>query len=343
VNSPGGYVYILYGEDAFGRDEAVQTLKERMRALPAGDHNLTELGPETSVAALRLAADVVPFLAERRMVIVRGLLARLAGRGGNPRRSTRARKTADTGPDELQALLDYLPDVPQSTSLVFVEEGRLNPDAMVKTIPRGRAHVRDYPHVLDVPGWIRNRARLIGVDMDEGAVRELAALGGADLRRLDSELRKLADYAAGRGVTRTDVRELVVGRDVAVWSLLDGLSERRVDKALTALHALYAQGEPPEALLGRDIAPHYRRLMVARELSLATRQERAAVDVASLGLNPATLARWTDQAAGFERSELEQALGVLLELDRHIKLGETEPEPSLEVAVVRLCTRLGSA
>ena len=36
-------------------------------------------------------------------------------------------------------------------------------------------------------------------------------------------------------------------------------------------------------------------------------------------------------------------LEVLLELDRHIKLGETEPEPSLEVAVVRLCTRLGEA
>ena len=35
MNSPGGYVYILYGEDSFGRDEAVHTLKERMRALPA--------------------------------------------------------------------------------------------------------------------------------------------------------------------------------------------------------------------------------------------------------------------------------------------------------------------
>src|SRR5713226_8988510 len=68
VNSPGGYVYIVYGEDTFGRDEAVQTLKERMRALPAGEHNLTELGPETTVAALRLAADVVPFLTDRRMV-----------------------------------------------------------------------------------------------------------------------------------------------------------------------------------------------------------------------------------------------------------------------------------
>src|SRR6266850_7600427 len=103
MNSPGGYVYVLYGEDTFGRDEAVQTLKERMRALPAGEHNLTELGPETTIAALRLAADVVPFLAERRMVLVRGLLGRLAGRGGGGRRppAGRSRKAAaaDTGPD----------------------------------------------------------------------------------------------------------------------------------------------------------------------------------------------------------------------------------------------------
>jgi DNA polymerase-3 subunit delta len=340
VNSPGGYVYVLYGEDTFGRDEAVHTLKERMRSLPAGEHNLSEFGPETSLAALKMAADVVPFLAERRMVIVYGLLGRLLGRGGGQRRTARTRKKEDTGPDELQGLLDYLPDLPQTTSLVLVEAGRLNPEPLNAVIPRGRAAVREYPRVIDVASWVRNRAKLVGVDIDEGAVRELAALGGADLRRLDSELHKLADYADGRTVNRTDVRELVVGREMAVWSLLDGLAERRADKALTALHALYSQGEPPEALLGRDIAPHYRRLLVARELALASKEERARVDVTALGLNPATVGRWSDQAAAFDRTELERALEVLLELDRHIKLGETEPEAALEVAIVRLCTRL---
>jgi DNA polymerase-3 subunit delta len=344
VNSPGGYIYVLYGEDTFGRDEAVQTLKERMRALAAGDHNLSEFGPDATVGTLRMSADVVPFLAERRMVIVRGLLGRLAGRGATVRRSARARRTAEpaSAPDELRALLDYLPDVPQTTSLVLVEDGRLNVEPLERAIPRGRAAIREYPRVLDVATWVRNRARLIGVDLDEGAVRELASLGGGDLRRLDSELHKLGDFAAERTVTRGDVREMVVGRDVAIWTLLDGLSERRADKALSALHALYIQGETPEALLGRDIAPHFRRLMVARELSLANRDERARVDVAALGLNPATLGRWSDQAAGFERAELELALEVLLELDRHIKLGETEPQPALEVAVVRLCTRLAA-
>ena len=334
-------MYVLYGEDTFGRDEAVQSLKERMRALPAGEHNLAELGPETTVAGLRLAADAVPFLADRRMVILRGLIGRLAGRGGGQRRGTgRGRKTADSSADEFQALLDYLPDVPWTTSLVLVEDGRLNPEPLVRAIPRGRAAVRDYPRILDVPGWLRGRAKLVGVDLDEGAVRELALLGGTDLRRLDSELRKLADYAAGRAVNRADVRELVIGRDVAVWSLLDGLSERRADKALRALHDLYAQGESPEALLGRDIAPHYRRLMVARELSLASKEERAHVEVVDLGLNPATLGRWSDQAAAFERAELERALELLLELDRQIKTGETEPEAALEVAVARLSSRL---
>ena len=340
MNSPGAYIYVLYGENTFERDEAVQTLKDRMRALPAGDHNLTELGPDTTVPALRLSADAVPFLAERRMVIIRGLLARLAGRGG--RRTARARKSAESAPDEFQSLIEYLDDVPQSTSLAFVEDGPI-PATLAQAIPRGRAAVREYARVTDVNDWIRKRAKLIGVDIDEGAVRELAALGGTELRRLDSELRKLGDYAADRTVTRADVRELVIGRDVAVWSLLDGLAERRADKALTALRALYGQGESPEALLGRDIAPHYRRLMVARELSSLSREERTRVDPADLGLNPATVARWSEQAAGFDRPELEHALEVLLELDRHIKLGETEPEPALEVAIARLCMRLATA
>jgi DNA polymerase III delta subunit len=80
--------------------------------------------------------------------------------------------------------------------------------------------------------------------------------------------------------------------------------------------------------------------MVARELSLASKDERARVDVVDLGLNPATLGRWSDQAAAFERAELERALELLLELDRQIKTGETEPEPALEVAVARLSSRL---
>ncbi len=328
--------------NTFGRDEAVQSLKERMRALPAGEHNLTELGPESTVSALRMAADVAPFLADRRMVVAYGMVGRITGRGGGQRRPGRGRKNAaqDSGADEFQMLLDYLPDLPQTTSLVFVEDGKPNLEPLLAVISRGRATSRGYARVADIPRWVRGQAQQRGVDLDEAAVRELASLGGSDLRRLDSELGKLADYAAGRNVTRTDVRELVIGREAAVWALLDGLAERNAGKALGAFRALCSQGESTGALFGRDIVPHYHRLLVARELSLATSAERARVDVAALGMNPSSVGRWMDQAARFEPQELERAIELLLDLDRQIKVGEAEAEPSIEVAIVQLCTRL---
>ncbi len=340
MNSPGAYIYLLYGEDTFSRDEALLGLKERMRQLPAGEHNLTELaGTDATVAALRLAADVVPFLAERRMVVVDGLLSRLQGRGGQRRgtRSRRSTKNAAAVPDELELLLAYLPHVPAETSIVFVD-GVIDVAAVEAALPHGRGLIREFARVRDVAGWLRNRARAQGLDIDEGAIRLLASLGGDDLRRLDNELQKLAAASNGARVTRADVQELVIGRDIAIWALLDAIAERRQARALEALRTLYAQGEPPEALLGRDIAPLVRRLVVAKELALLPKQERARVDPAAIGLNPRVVDRLLDQVAGFEREELERAMDVLLELDRKIKIGETEPEPALELAVAALCS-----
>jgi DNA polymerase III delta subunit len=57
-------------------------------------------------------------------------------------------------------------------------------------------------------------------------------------------------------------------------------------------------------------------------------------------LNPATVGKWMDTAARFEPDELERSMELLLNLDRQIKLGETEAEPSIEVAIVQLCSRL---
>jgi DNA polymerase-3 subunit delta len=341
VNSPGAYIYVLYGEDTFSRDEALLGLKERMRQLPAGEHNLTELaGGDATVAALRLAADVVPFLAERRMVVVEGLLGRLQGRGGQRRSSSRSRRSTKSvapAPDELEMLLAYLPDVPLETSIVFVD-GVVDVAAVEEALPHGRGLIREFPRVRDVAGWLRNRARGQDLDIDEGGIRLLASLGGDDLRRLDNELQKLAAASNGARVTRADVQELVIGRDIAIWALLDAIAERRQARALEALRTLYTQGEPPEALLGRDIAPLVRRLVVAKELALLPKQERARVDPAAIGLNPRVVDRLLDQVAGFDRQELQRAMEVLLELDRKIKIGETEPEPALELAVAALCS-----
>jgi DNA polymerase III delta subunit len=67
------------------------------------------------------------------------------------------------------------------------------------------------------------------------------------------------------------------------------------------------------------------------------------VDLAALGLNPRTIPRLTEQAARFEREEIERALDLLLNLDRQVKTGETQAESAVELLVVRLTSRLSAS
>lgn len=341
MNSPGGYLYLMYGDNAFDRDEAVKQIKDRMRALPAGEHNITELAaPADTVSDLLASADAVPFLADRRLVVARGFIARATGRGTGRRKA----KGGDAA-SELVSIVEYLGRVPASTSILFVEEGGVDVSAVKDALPRGRAFVKEYvaprkPEELQ--RWVRQRARAVGADLDEGAVRDLSTLGGEDLRRLDSELRKLEAFADGRTVSREDVRDLVVARDADQWALVNALESRRQERALQALRRLYSQGEKPEAILAAQLIPLYHRLVLGKEVSLLPARERNKLDPNTLGMKAYSLQLAAEKAGAFESAELESALEMLVDVDRAIKSGLAEPDVEVELLVVRLCSRLGA-
>ena len=81
---------------------------------------------------LRNACDTLPFLAERRLVIAEGLLARLAapakGRGKTAELAQvedgaeEAQLSPEVAKGQAKTLLAYLDEVPESTELVFLEE-----------------------------------------------------------------------------------------------------------------------------------------------------------------------------------------------------------------------------
>src|SRR5215213_11359442 len=93
-------IYVLWGTDRFTRDEQVRSLKRRMLAEPCGEYNLSVLsGDDVTVRDVRAVADALPFLGDRRLVVVEGLLSRIAGvakagarRGRTSRASTAAPK-----------------------------------------------------------------------------------------------------------------------------------------------------------------------------------------------------------------------------------------------------------
>jgi len=237
--------YILHGEDEFGLGEELAGLRARLAASdPAmADLNTSVLdGGRLTLGELRHACDSIPFMADRRLVIVNGLLGRLAGApSGGDKHADRAML------DELAA---YLPCLPPTTRLVFAETSSLKPShPILKLAEEQRKHKKAYvrafsvPKEGELPAWIRRKAEEKGGRISNEAVAVLAALVGADLRLLDQEIDKLLLYADGRLVTSEDVGKLVSrAREASIFDLVDCVGRRQTDRALRLLHRMLEDG-----------------------------------------------------------------------------------------------------
>jgi len=128
--------YIFHGESEFDRDEAVAKLRRELASdhpgsLGRDDPAMVELnttvfdGSRLTFGELRHACDAIPFMAACRLVIVDGLLTRLAsGRKGEEQGAVAEQDPAWKRTFREQ-LVSYLPNLPPTTQLLFVEPGNL--------------------------------------------------------------------------------------------------------------------------------------------------------------------------------------------------------------------------
>lgn len=326
--------YLLWGDDAISRDEVVRSFRGRMLARPAGELNLAEFyAPDLTARAIIAACDTIPFIDDRRLVIVHQAFGWRPR--GAARQSGEGKAAADPLKAEREQLLAYLPNVAPQTTLVLVERG-LTPnqrDEVVKRLPKGRADVRAFPSPqgFELERWLAARARKHGGELAPRVAGLLREHGPTSLEALDREVAKLVTYADGEPVSVEMLDELLPGAELVVFDLLDAVAEGRAGDALRTLRRLYRQGMRPEELAPQVIAL-YRRLLICR-LALAERLDPAEVQRAH-GVK--LIDKLRAQARGLPAERIERALELLLAFDRKLKRGEVEPELGFELLVAEL-------
>jgi DNA polymerase-3 subunit delta len=336
--------YILHGEDELGRAEALARFRaELVKAVgDMAEFNTTTLdGSKVTMGELRHACDSIPFMGDRRLVIVEGLLGRLA-----PRRRTKGRENAEGEEPAwkqafVQELGDYLPAIPKTTRLVFMESKTLPASAPILKVAKaqekaGKAYVKLFsvPKNGELPNWIRHRTRDKGGEINYQAVELLAAMVGPNLRLLDQEIEKLLLYADGEPIDVDDVRILVSrAREMSIFDLVDSVGRRQPDRALRLLHQM----------LDDEAAPLYVLSMLARQIRILIQvselqdQGLGQAEVARrLKLHPFVAEKGLKQARNFDKTQLEAAHRRLVEADWSIKTGKLEDTLALDLLVVEL-------
>lgn len=322
--------YLFHGDDDIAIDEAVNALRAQMG--DNGDLNTSEFDGQTaSVAQIIGAVTSVPFLADKRLVIVRDLAAWITRKGAGA-----------TGKQAVEQLAEAVHTLPDYARLVLVERQALtDKNAVVLLASQAEGgYVRAYSVPKDTTGWIVQRARdTYGVEIDNRAAVALAAVTGTDLRRADNELVKLASFVEeGHSITEEDVAALTpYVPEANIFKMVDALVEGRGELALALLHRLMAEKDQDPLRLFGMIARQFRLLILAREHLDAGGTPGSVAG--AIGERPFVAQNAARQARAFDMAQLERIYRDLLDKDLAIKTGAIKAELALDLFVASLARR----
>ncbi len=327
-------IYVIHGEEEFLRSRYLAEIKQRAGPPDLVALNTTELdGNHLSFSELQHATEAIPFLNERRLVIVRGLLKRLSGRH---------RKSDDGRSSELTQLLDHLAHIPETTDLIFLEDQALNANHPVlrhiqplTEQAKARVYHCQAPTQYRLPDWIRQHAQAKGAKISRQAAEALATAIGPNLRLIDTELEKLIAYVGpDRPIEASDVEAIVPYAKVgSVFQLTDAIAERRASRAFSLLHQLRASGESTFSLLSL-IERHFRILLQVHELAHAGyKPQQIASQLRQHGF---VVERALRQLRRWTPDQLRAAFQHLLATDVAIKTGQIDEDSALDLLLITL-------
>jgi len=338
-------IYILRGDDQQAINAHVGTFYTSLGEGDMAEMNTSRLdGKTASLNDLRSAVLALPFLTERRLVIVEDALQPYSGKGGQKAR---------------EAFLELLVSLPASTALVLIV-----PDALkysyyagsswatlkethwltkwVKTAGK-RAMIVDcaLPTEDRMPLWIQKKAADLGGAFTQQAAQLLRDYIGNDTRHAVQEITKLLTFVDfQRPVDVEDVSLLTVrDQQSDIFAMVDAIGSRNGKKALELLQVLLDESD--FIYLFGMVIRQFRLLIQAREI--LDLQERGLFKNPTqqnlnkaLGVADFVAKKAFAQARNFDLPMLESIYHQLLDIDLGEKTGRMPGEVALELLITRL-------
>lgn len=329
-------IYLLYGEDAFSIGEALKALKSQVEPLYLRDVNTTIINAsDASFEAVTSACSTVPFLAERRLVIVESLLSKFERQRPPQTRGSATRKTDSVALGKWSELSRYISKMPESTDLVFVDARVSNSNTLMRSIqPHAKILNFPLPNPSQLKEWILKRASVEGLKMEPRAVEAMAQMIGPELRVIASELTKLALYRPNMLIRYSDVLDLVsYTKEVNIFAAVDAIIEGRSNVAIELVRKLIQLGNSPTYLLSM-LARQVRLLILAKELR---RKGVAHSELGQrIGLTGYPMRKTVEQEKRFSLQTLMKIHQNLITSDLNMKTSSVADELVLEVLIAEV-------
>jgi DNA polymerase-3 subunit delta len=322
-SGPEHSAWLVTGEDASLVAEAVANLVNQLvegaeRSLVLEDYS----GEDLEVGVVVDACSTPPFLADRRVVVLRD-----AGR---------------YGAEWLKRLESYLEVPLPTTKLVVGGGGGALPSKFVNAFKQaaGAAVVNTDVSSREAHGWVSQRLAHAPVKLVPAAAAMVEEHLGEDLNRLSALLATLeAAYGPGARIEAEDLGPyLGEPGSVPPWDLTDAIDKGQTEVALKVLHRLLEAGDRHPLVVLAILHRHFGNVLRVQSPAINSEVEAAEALGMAKGRSTFPARKALDAARRLGAGATGDAIVALADADLALK-GKMDWPPGLvmEVLVARLC------
>jgi DNA polymerase-3 subunit delta len=319
-------IRLFFGADQFGCMREVNRWK-RAFVDKYGDFDMEVIdGRKLSARDILSRCDTLPFMGEKRLLIVRDFLPE-AGK-----KSTSDAQDDDSGDDGLESdnnvaskddidtLIAYFEHIPDTAVLLFVSALPDKRTKLFKWFDKSKC-ITEFPEVRGVSflQWLKRELSLLSLTFEPDALEYFRLHTGEDLWKAAMELEKLSLYTTGP-VSRVDI-DMVVSSNVQVkiFAFVDALGECALNRALELFRGLLDRGESIYMVFNMIIRQF--RLILQTRFLLDQGCDRSQF-ASRLRLAPFQVQPLMKQSQNFTFPQLKNIYRQLLELDTALKTGK---------------------
>lgn len=311
-------VLLFEGDEEYLKQTALNNLRKKL--LPEGMEDLNETildAPETD--AIIAAAETLPFLADRRLIILRDYPALFGKAEADDR------------------LTEYLPKAPDTAVILFFCTQKPDGRKKLYTVIKKLGGIVTFAQLkdLELTAFVTRAFKEQGKECDERTADYLIFTAGTDTQLLLSEVAKIAARAGDApSVTADQVRELATpSTECTVFEMVDAVVSGQEARAFTLLRNQLRSGGDRVYILAM-LLRQYRLLQHIKIMQY----EKKSPDFirSSLGVPPFAVSQYTRQAAAYTGGQIKSAVRICFETEYGIKSGRLNQEGALEAVMLKL-------
>lgn len=307
-------VYLLYGEETYLKKQYRDKLRN---ALIQPDDTMNYAyyeGKDVNVREVIDLAETLPFFAERRLITLEntGWFKHASGE-----------------------FADYLKEMPETTSMIFVESEVDKRGKLYKALQSvGRAVELSKQDEGTLIRWIATDVKRERKQITERTVRHFLNKVGTDMENIQKELEKLFCYTLEKDVITVEDVEAICTTQITnqIFDMVHAVAAKRQKQALDYYYDLLALKEPPMRILFL-LTRQFKQLLEVKEMA---GKGYAKNEIASkVGLHPFVVGKYQEQAKSFSAKELRAILEESVELEESVKTGNLTDTLGVELFIIK--------